>query len=495
MPADEQGFDRSLAEATDHHRSGRLDRAEQIYLRLLREAPQHDGLYDLLGLIAHQRNHRGLARRWLRQALALAPGRAKIWRDQALAEHEAASSFIARAAAIEPDVAEHWLALDLAAHDKTARCRGLALAPGDGGAWARHAERQLAAGATGIALASAQRAEAIAGRSTALEARSLASPPLPAGCRVAPARLVLDDGEVVIAPYCYSMTGATVTGDFLVLPSATEVLVDGQVPDPADPLQLVSGIATIGPRHALVRKGRTRHAGRAVLLGGSRNYYHWLIDHLPRLALFDPEAGRRLIVNADLVSFQRDSLLHLGIDEDQLLRLGVEDWLEVEDLTVPSMLTRSSLMHPAALGWLRSRFLDARAMPAAPKRIYISRRMASHRRLVDETAAVDLLQSRGVAVLTMEGVSVASQAALFAAAELIVAVHGAGLANLVFASPGARLVEIDAEGSKRSFFPVIAAMNGVHYRRLAGRAVTPHALQYSDITLGEQGLGELAALL
>lgn len=493
MSAYEREFDRSLAEATEHHRSGRLDEAEQLYLRLLPEAPHHDGLYDLLGLIAYQRNHCGKARRWLRRALALGPHRAKNWRDLALADRETANRLIARATAIEVDVAEHWFALDLAAEGETSLRRGLALAPDAGAAWTRQVGRLLAADAADEALVPARRAEAIAGRSVAIEVRELAPPPVE--CRVEPARLIMDDGAVTIAPYCRSMTDAVVTGDFLVLPSATEILVDGHVPDPADPLQLVRGVVAIGQRRALVRKGRLRRANRAMLLGGSRNYYHWLIDHLPRLALFDPGLDRQLIVNSNLAPFQRDSLAHLGFDEDRLLQIDVDEWLAVEDLIVPSMLTKSSLMHPAEMVWLRSRFLGGIPTSAGPKRIFISRRAANHRQLVDEEPLLDLLRRRGVAILQTEGMSVVDQAALFAAAEVIVAVHGAGLANLVFASPGARIIEIDAEGSQRSFFPVMAAMNDLHYRRIVGRAATPHALQYSDIELGERGRSELAALL
>lgn len=494
MPTGERGFDRSLAEATELHRSGRLDQAEQIYLRLLPTAPHHDGLYDLLGLIAHQRNHRGLSRRWLRQALALAPGRAKTWRDLALPEQDVAGRFVLRAIAIEPGAADHWLALDLVERGDAALRRGLALLPDAEAAWARHARRRLEAGAVEAALASALRVEAIAGRAGALQARILASPPSAGDHPIEPARIVLDDGELTIAPYCGVMNGATVTGDFLVLPSPNSILVDGLVPDPADPLQHLRGVVAIGPRHAIVRKGTSRHAGRAMLLGGSRNYYHWLIDHLPRLALFDPEPGRHLVVNSDLATFQLDSLLHLGFDDERLLKLDVNERLEVEDLVVPSLLTKSSLVHPAALAWLRRRFLTGDDA-SAPRRLYVSRQAASQRRLLDEPAVIDLLRSRGFTIVRTEGMGVTSQAALFAGADLIVTVHGAALANLAFASAGASVVEIDAEGSRRSFFSIIAAMNGLQHRRVFGRAVTPHALQYSDIVLGERGLTELASLL
>lgn len=494
MPSEERGFNRSLAEAAEFHRSGRLGQAEHIYLRLLSENPSHDGLYDLLGLIAYQRNHRGLACRWLRQALALVPGRAKTWRDLALPDQEQAGRFISRAASIEPDVAEHWFTLERAGGAEKALRRGIALEPAEAAAWMRMSAGLLALAFTGRALVAAQRAETISGKSTAFEIRELARPPTVA-CRIEPARLILDDGELSISPYFLSMKHAVVTGDFMVMPTPTQILIDGQVPDPADPLQLVRSIAVIGPRYALVRKGKARRVARAALLGGARNYYHWIIDHLPRLALFDPEVDRPLIVNADLAPFQIDSLRHLRLGEDRLLKLVPDDRIEVDDLTVPSLLTKSSLVHPAALVWLRKQFLSDGTAPDAPKRIYVSRREAKHRLLHDEREVVDVLRRRGVAVVTTEGMPVTRQAALFAAAELIVSVHGAALANLAFVSPGARVVEIDAEGSRRSFFSVIAAMNGAQYRRVTGRAVSPYALQYSDIILGERGLMELEALL
>ncbi len=494
MPSDERGFDRSLAEAAELHRSGRLDQAEQTYLRLLSEAPSHDGLYDLLGLIAHQRNRRDLACRWLRQALALVPGRAKAWRDLALPDEGRAGRFVGRAASIEPHAAEHWFMLDRAVGAENALRRGLSLKADEASAWMRLSVSLLARGLAGRALVLARRAEAILGNSAGLEVRELAKPPAD-GCRIRPARLILDDGELSIAPYCVSMTRAVVTGDFMVMPTPTHVLVDGQVPDPADPLQLVRSIAAIGPGHALVRARKASRVARAALLGGTRNYYHWMIDHLPRLALFDAEVDRPLIVNADLAPFQLDSLSHLHLGEDRLLKLGPDDWIEVDDLTVPSLLTKSSLVHPAALTWLRSHFLAAGPAPDASKRIYVSRRGARHRLLRDEAHVVDALRRHGVTVVTTEGMPVARQAALFAAAELIVAVHGAALANLAFVSPGTQVIEIDADGSRRSFFSVIATMNGARYRRVTGRAVSPHALQYSDIILGERGLMEIEALL
>ncbi len=60
-------------------------------------------------------------------------------------------------------------------------------------------------------------------------------------------------------------------------------------------------------------------------MGGNTNYYHWLIDYLPRLLLARKyvDIGRyRLIVNQSLLPFQRATLALLGVSDRQLLLVG-----------------------------------------------------------------------------------------------------------------------------------------------------------------------------
>ncbi len=63
--------DHLLEQAIDHHRSGRLDRAAELYREILQIEPtQTDALY-LLGLIAHQSGDHSRAIDLIRQSLAL----------------------------------------------------------------------------------------------------------------------------------------------------------------------------------------------------------------------------------------------------------------------------------------------------------------------------------------------------------------------------------------------------------------------------------------
>ncbi len=85
----------------------------------------------------------------------------------------------------------------------------------------------------------------------------------------------------------------------------------------------------------------------------------------------------------------------------------------------------------------------------------------SQRRSVANMAELaDLARARfpSVAVVTLEGRSLASQMALFSMADIIVAQHGASLANLLWARPGAQVVEfLTDEYIKSDVFPLFFA--------------------------------------
>src|SRR5688500_19368321 len=66
-------FEQALAEATNHHRAGRLAAAEQIYRALLSRDPNHPQALALLGLIAHQVGRHDDAVTLISRSIAFAP--------------------------------------------------------------------------------------------------------------------------------------------------------------------------------------------------------------------------------------------------------------------------------------------------------------------------------------------------------------------------------------------------------------------------------------
>jgi capsular polysaccharide biosynthesis protein len=75
------------------------------------------------------------------------------------------------------------------------------------------------------------------------------------------------------------------------------------------------------------------------------------------------------------------------------------------------------------------------------EKLYITRENATRRRVSNEGELWAQLERRGFVKLSLEAMSWREQVAAFAAARVVVAPHGAGLANVVFCREGTRVVE------------------------------------------------------
>jgi hypothetical protein len=176
-----------------------------------------------------------------------------------------------------------------------------------------------------------------------------------------------------------------------------------------------------------------------IATSNSTNYYHWVIEILPRLFGYESFSGDcpRLIVNSPLNKWQTESLALFGFQGERVYALGGE-YLHVENLYFPSLVG----INPITLRWLRENAPISKTVSLPSKRIYISRRLARKRRLINETEIVPFLHELGFIVADLETLSFADQVTLFSQAEVIVGIHGAGLANMVFAPEGCKVMEL-----------------------------------------------------
>ena len=184
-----------------------------------------------------------------------------------------------------------------------------------------------------------------------------------------------------------------------------------------------------------------------ILLGGDENYAHWLLRYLMRLALLEnrPEfSGLPFLTIDSLQTYQRDSLEALGIGEDRLIAVPRHRAFRCRRLVVPVTLRTNGTAMKTGIMWLRSRFLgkDLPLPAEAPRRIFVSRRDAPSRHLSNEAEVLEALAPMGVQPVELSRYGFLEQVALFAQAEIVVAPHGAGLANMAFAPEGCPLVEL-----------------------------------------------------
>jgi capsular polysaccharide biosynthesis protein len=237
------------------------------------------------------------------------------------------------------------------------------------------------------------------------------------------------------------------------------------------------------------RLGRQELAGTTVSLlqHSIANYAHWLVQGVPRLELtrqvVDLATVDRVLVNDQSPPVVSAALDALGVPAGRVVPVPQPaPVFECERLVVATPTPDMAALPDWARDFLRALFLapagesaapDRASEATGPQRLFVPRPRAARRRIVNAAEVARLLEARGFTTLAMEGRPVWEQAALFAGAEIIVAEHGAALANLAFAMPGTRVVELLGANTLTWMFAAISARGGLRHDVVVGIEPAP----------------------
>jgi hypothetical protein len=188
-----------------------------------------------------------------------------------------------------------------------------------------------------------------------------------------------------------------------------------------------------------------RVPGRVISLStdGHNNYYHWMLDLLPKLFIvLAAGIDRGTFYLGASTRFQKETLELLGIPPARVIDCNANPFLQADELVVPFLGRR----HPPNIfsaGKCRLladvfSFLIASKTPSPvlPARFVVSRGKTRSRRVINEARLLARLEPLGFRPVYLEDLALAEQITLFARAEAIVASTGAGLVNLIHARPG-----------------------------------------------------------
>jgi Glycosyltransferase 61 len=212
------------------------------------------------------------------------------------------------------------------------------------------------------------------------------------------------------------------------------------------------------------------------------NYFHWMFEALGGLLIarkFLPRDGR-VVVRLGLEPFEAETLAAVGIAPDSVFVLPPDRVVHFPELYVLPRPFRKSAPAPIVASALRG-LAQVRPDSAGPRRLYVTRSMASRRRIVNHDEVLVTLERHGFSEVAAEGLSVSEQIALFAQAEAVIGVHGAGLANAVFSAPGTLLIELQPERreSIQLLYWNVAAISGLRYVRIICKSLTRR--RHSDL--------------
>ena len=238
------------------------------------------------------------------------------------------------------------------------------------------------------------------------------------------------------------------------------------------------------PEHARLlrtpREIRRLDAVTWVTTHSSRNHYMWLYTHLPRIrqAQLLGQGHQVLLPCRDTLNpVKLDSLARLGVHAPRFFG-NSDEVIHVDELTIVD----PDPFDAAMLDSLRERMTgDGLAEPT--RRLLISREKCNYRRLKNESGLLRHLQPLGFERVFLEDLSLSVQVDLLASAEVVLGLHGAGFANVLFCQPGTHIVEIQDPEDPNPHFYALAALLGLDYWLIHGSVDANERAHFRDVRI------------
>jgi hypothetical protein len=242
-------------------------------------------------------------------------------------------------------------------------------------------------------------------------------------------RAVVEHPEVLL----YRLKEISITGSEVLMFSAPHTL-----------LRLDPSLNNFAPRKVRRPIGwlARRVEGPVLPLGGrgTGNRGHFLCEHLPRLLLAREHLGAefplKTLVTPGHAAWQTEYLARFGEDPARVVE-GSRGTVFCPDVCfVPNLSLRegADLYEPGVYREIARRFKRGLAPRRTGRRLFVTRRDAPSRRLLneDEVFAAFRAVYPGLELLSLSGMSLADQVALFAGASVVVGAHSQAFRNLLY---------------------------------------------------------------
>lgn len=208
--------------------------------------------------------------------------------------------------------------------------------------------------------------------------------------------------------------------------------------------------------------------------GASDNYFHFLLNSAARLVYLEHAVADlvpdHFLVTGSITPRVREALALFDVPPARILGTTEHPALRPERLIAPSLIHHPFIVPEHVCDFLRRRILSKLAAPAVKRRrIMIDRGDAPARRIRNVDELSPLLKDHGIELVKLSGMSISRQAELFRDAELVIANHGAALANLVFCQPGTRVLQVIAPGMMEREYRTISQHGRLRHDYVVGQ--------------------------
>ncbi|MDQ2769797.1 MAG: glycosyltransferase family 61 protein [Bacteroidota bacterium] len=221
----------------------------------------------------------------------------------------------------------------------------------------------------------------------------------------------------------------------------------------------------------------------------SPNYFHWIAEVLPRLALLrkvQPDCVV-LIPGPNPPEYVTRTVSALGFEHTYAIAPG--ELVQVPDLWMPVRPGRHGYMLPELVREVREAIMASVAASLDPRRrasrrLYVSRSRQGWRQLTNEAAVVAVLERYGFETIYFEGMSFVEQVRTMYEAEIFIGIHGANMTNILFMNPGTHAIEMMSNTYVNPSYLAMADSIDVRYSLVPSMLGSPPEVEYNyaDIT-------------
>lgn len=196
----------------------------------------------------------------------------------------------------------------------------------------------------------------------------------------------------------------------------------------------------------------------------SNNYYHWLVDALPRLLMVKEELKQNsysLLLPETCSKFVLTTLKYFEIDEITIIKK--DSYFKAQNVLLPYYTVGSGWIHPDYVIKVRDHLLSHIKSTSNSERIYVSRAKQKPRRIHNEKEVIDVLLPLGFEVVFWEDMSFEEQVQKAKNAKILVTSHGANVTNCMFMPDSSKVLEIIRSDKPNFCYWALASVTNKKY--------------------------------
>lgn len=175
----------------------------------------------------------------------------------------------------------------------------------------------------------------------------------------------------------------------------------------------------------------------------SAGHFHWFTEALPKLFCIRDFADEFVLLLPDSPYIRKiatDSLELLRLNFENFVLMKETEFYKIKNLYYISRISRTGQMHDEIMKEMNKVFLAGKK--TGNNRIYISRKKARFRKILNEEELTDVLKNYGFEILHAEDFSFSEQIDIFSTCGTLLGIHGAGLTNCFFMNQGSNVIEL-----------------------------------------------------